>query len=116
MLMARNIMTRQEERTLLELLQSAGEAVGDGLWRYHDGQNEQWVLAQLNVRYSQRPLPFTLMHVAGYRREVFGQIVKAPTPQGVSRHIEDRLDELASRLHKLEAWAAARPRVPFIGQ
>ena len=111
--MVRNVMTRQEERTLLELLQSAGEATPEGLWRYHERQSEQTVLHALNARYSQRPVAFTVLHVARYREAVFGKLDKAaaaPPPW-----VEERLGELAQRLRKLEAWAAARPRTPFNG-
>ena len=116
--MARNTMTRQEERALFVLLEAALVKTGDGRCRYKVGETEQGVLAKLNALYTNRPLAFTTMHVAGYRADVFGKLDRvigepcsAPPPW-----VEERLEELAQRLHKLEAWAAARPRVPFNGQ
>ena len=116
--MKRNMLKRVEERTLLELLQAAGEATPDGFWRYHQGESDQTMLCRLNKRYPARALPFTTQHVMGYRRELFGQLAKgsAEASSSTLRAVEDRLDELTARLRKLEAWAAARPHTSFNGR
>jgi hypothetical protein len=98
-------ISRSEEAMVYQIMKKVIREVGEGICEYVEDYSDKKVLEDFLVMVPGSPI--AVSHISNYRLDVFGKLRPGRTAPLVE------MEELRTRLERLEQWAAARPKGAF---